>query len=86
MNWIIRGLRFLAEQWHVKDYEFWWGRHENMFPCIGSRVNTKYELFHVLDASGEPRAPQSEATLPPTTLASIPTTWPWPIRQKLDGY
>ena len=35
------------------------------------------ELLHVLDASSEPQAAQSEATPPPTTASSVLTIRPW---------
>ena len=40
------------------------------------------ELLHVLDTSSEPRAPQSEATPPPTTVLGVLITRTRPIRRK----
>ena len=59
----------------VYAYYFVWRKHENVSPCTGSRVNTNYERFASWD--GCQRHPS-----PPTFVASVLTSRPWPVRQK----
>ena len=56
-----------------------------MSPCTGSRANTNYEQIASWGGyqclTGDPRIYPS----PPTVVASILTTRPWPLRQKRIG-
>ena len=65
---------------------FVWRKHENMYPCTGSRdLPVMSELLHVLEPSFD-RGPQSlKATPPPAIMPSALTTQPWPVRQKRTG-
>ena len=63
---------------------FVWRRHENISMYTASRVRTRYELIGSSDVYKlRKRASESQATAPPAAVPGVPTTRPWPIRQKL---
>ena len=63
-------------------YYFLWKIHENMSPCIGSRVNAKYEWIASW-VGDQPRNLDLRGTYSPSiAMSNVPTPQPWPIRQK----
>ena len=65
---------------------FVWRRHENMSLYTASRVRTRYERIGSSDVYKlRKRASESQATVPPAAVPGVPTTRPWPIRQKRIG-
>ena len=57
-----------------------WKRHENISPCIGSRVNSKYEGIALrVGAQFRTQASESQRHLPPpTVMSNVLTIRAWP--------
>ena len=63
---------------------FVWKKHENMFPCTGSRVITSYEWIASCAGTrfrSQASGPQCNSAI----MSSVLTTRPWLVRQKRTG-